>query len=149
MLAVDWYTADYTRRPPGMSWDDYQAWHPWITGPGRAWPQYAYDVELYTQDIPPDTADQDMIRMWARNTARRIDAVGWRNGRHTIFEARRRAGWSAIAQLEGYAVLWRLQFPHEPLEGLVLVSEEIPDDVRAVARTRGIKTWVVGETGPS
>lgn len=132
-----------------MVWEDWQAWQPWLLGPGAAWPEYAYDVELLTQGLPPGETDPGMLRMWARNTAKRIDAVGRRDGVHTIFEARRFAGWSAIAQLLGYRDLWLINFPSLPLGGLILITEDVDDAVRATAARAGVKTWEVGETQPS
>lgn len=136
---------NHTRQPPGMSWDDYQAWQHWIKGPGQAWPQYAYDVELYTQGLLPGETDPGMIRLWARNTAKRIDAVGMRDGRYTLFEARRFTGWSAIAQLQGYMMLWRFNFPSLPVDGLWIITEQIDDTTRATAALQGVSVWVIGE----
>lgn len=83
--------------------------------------------------------------MWIRNTAKRIDAVGERGGVYTIFEARRIAGWSAIAQLLGYRNLWYIQYPTLPLDALWLITERIDDITRATAAQAGVRTWVVGE----
>lgn len=129
-----------------MTWEDWQAWEPWLAGPGAAWPEYSYDVELFTQPIPPGETDPALMRMWARNTAKRIDAVGHRHGGYDIFEARRFAGWSAIAQLLGYRDLWLINFPALPLGRLFLITERIDDPTRATAARNGIATWVVGET---
>ncbi len=142
----EWYPPTWRRQPPGMTWEDWQAWQHWIAGPGTLWEAYAYDVELWTQPLPEGETDQAMLRMWARNTAKRIDAVGRRRGRYTIFEARRYAGWSAIGQLEGYKWLWHTNMPELELEGIWLVSEKIDDAIRATAKLKGIKTWEVGET---
>ena len=135
----------HTRQPPGMTWDDYQAWQHWIKGPGRAWPQYAYDVELFTQGLLPRETDPAMLKLWARNTAKRIDAVGIRDNVFTLFETRRFTGWSAIAQLKGYEMLWRFSFPALPLAGLWIITEKIEDTIRASAATQGVRVWVVGE----
>ena len=141
----DWHAPSWLRQPPGMVWEDWQAWEPWLRGPGQRWPAYAYDVELFTQPLPTQERDPGMIKMWLRNTAKRIDAVGRTPAGYNIFEARRRTGWSAIAQLLGYRDLWLINFPALPLGDLWLITEEIDDATRATAARQGIKTWVVGE----
>jgi hypothetical protein len=132
-----------------MTWEDWLPWSRWLAGPGAHWGAYAYDVELYTQGIPEQAMTPELARMWARNTARRIDAVGFRAGHYDIFEARRIASWSAIAQLQGYATLWPLQWPDLELGRLYLVSERIPDDVRALAARAGIWTWTPEDATPA
>ncbi len=144
-----WYSPTWSRRPPGMVWEDWQAWQPWLQGPGQAWPHYAYDVELYTQGLPAGETDAGMIKAWLRQTAKRIDAVGRRVGVHDIFEARRIAGWSAIAQLLGYRDLWTIQYPQLELGDLWLITERIDDVTRATAARAGVRTWVVGEAAPA
>lgn len=146
MIDGPWYPPTWRRQPPGLLWDDWQVFEPWLRGPGSAWPEYTYDLELLTQALPPGETDPGMLRVWARNTAKRVDAVGRRGNSHTLFEARRRAGWSAIAQLLGYRTLWLIQFPTLALDGLVLVTETIDDVTRATATHAGVHTWVVGET---
>ncbi len=144
-----WFSPTYLRQPPGMNWEDWQAWGPWLRGPGQRWPKYAYDVELFTQGLPAGERDASMLRMWARNTAKRIDAVGRTAAGYTLFEARRIAGWSAIAQLLGYRDLWLINFPDLALGNLYLITERIDDAVRALAARNGICTWTVGETAAS
>jgi hypothetical protein len=131
-----------------MPWDDWVVWNAWLQRPEAQRWLYAYDVELYTQGLPPGTHTVELIRMWLRATARRIDVVAWDGKCHHLIETRRRAGWSAIGQLQAYSRLWDFSFPGEPKCSLILMSEDIPDDIRAVARLEGIKTWVVGEAPP-
>ena len=146
--ADQWREPNTTRTPEGMPWEDWQAWRPWLAGPGAQWPRYAYNVHLLTQAMPPGETDPGMIRMWLANTAKRIDAIGDRGGVIDIFEARRFAGWSAIAQLLGYKDLWLINFPALMLGDLWLITERIDDPTRATAARHGIRTWVVGEDQP-
>jgi hypothetical protein len=141
----DWLPNSWQLKPAGMVWEDWQAWGPWLRGPGQNWPEYAYDIPLFTQPLPPGESDPAMIKMWMRNTAKRIDAVGHKHGGYTIFEARRFAGWSAIAQLLGYRDLWLINFPTLPLGDLWLITERIDDATRSTAVRQGIKVWSVGE----
>lgn len=144
-----WLPADHGRQPPGMTWEDWQAWRPWLEGPGRAWERYTYDVELYIRDLELRAPTPALMRMWARNNGKRIDAVSCRGLLFDLFEARRGAGWSAVGQLLGYRDLWLLNFPALALGSLYLVSETCDDAVRALAARHGIFTWCTGETAPS
>lgn len=128
-----------------MPWEDWQAWAPFMQAHGHQWTDYAYNVRLYTGDEPPAGTDAALAKMWRDNTAKRIDAVGHRAGRFTIFEARRFAGWSAIAQLLGYHDLWQLNYPDLPLGDLWLITERCDDIVRALAARQDLRTWCVGE----
>ena len=141
----NWYKADWSRRPPGMVWEDWQPWSAWLKSPQAQTYLYAYDVELHVDAAPPGETDASMIKMWQRVNARRIDAVGKANGELIIFEARRNAGWSAIAQLIGYKQLWPLFYPDLQVTGIMLVVETIPDEIRASAEMQGIPVWVSKE----
>jgi len=141
-----WLPSTITRQPPGMTYEDWQAWYPWLQGPGARWESYTYDVTLMTKGIEDLALDPRLLEMWARNTAKRIDAVGAGPAGLDIFEARRLAGWSAIGQLLGYRDLWLINFPTLPLGDLWLISERIDDATRMLAQRQGIRTWCCGET---
>lgn len=128
-----------------MIWEDWQAWQPWTVRHARLWPWWAYNVRLYVGDPQPPIADPEGDRLWREMNAKRIDAVGYRDGAYTLFEARRNTGWSAIGQLQGYSTLWQLNHPDLPLAGLYLVTETIDDAIRATAVLHGITVWRVGE----
>lgn len=150
MIDADRWTIPNTiRRPPGMPWDDWHVWRPWLEIASEHWDAMAYDIELLTQPLPQAHYDPAILRSWMRVTAKRIDAVGRRGTQYDIFEARRTAGWSAIAQLLGYRDLWLMQFPHLQLRDLWLITESIDDATRATARRHGIRTWAVGEPLPT
>lgn len=140
-----WYPASWARRPPGMVWEDWQPWGAWLLTPEAQKYEYAYDVEMAVHTAPAGETDPAMRRSYERSNARRIDAVGRRNGQYIIFEARRFTGWSAIAQLQGYLMLWPLFFPNDPTPELVLVTERIADDIRASALRAGIRVWLSTE----
>ncbi len=143
-----WYAASWARRPPGMVWEDWQPWQAWLQTPEAQAYEYAYDVELPVQAAPVGETDPAMRRSFERSNARRIDAVGRRGGEYSIFEARRFTGWSAVAQLEGYKLLWPLFFSDVPVVELVLVTERIPDDIRATALRAGVRVWLSTEHLP-
>ena len=140
-----WYAATWARRPPGMVWEDWQPWAAWLKTPEAQRYEYAYDVELPVNVAPESETDPAMRRSFERSNARRIDAVGKIGSEYTIFEARRFTGWSAIAQLQGYAQLWPLFNTSDPVVDLVLITERIPDDIRALALRAGVRVWVSTE----
>ena len=139
------YPASWARRPPGMIWEDWQPWQSWLRSPEAQAYEYAYDVELPVHSAPASETDPALRRSFERSNARRIDAVGRIGDRYTIFEARRFTGWSAIAQLQGYALLWPLFHPNLPAPDLVLVTERIADDIRASALRARIRVWLSTE----
>jgi len=140
-----WYGPTWARRPPGMPWDDWQAWEPWMRAHGATWPEWAYNVRLSVGDPETPIADPEEAKLWAELSAKRIDAVGRHLDRYSIFEARRVAGWSAVGQLLGYRDLWRLNFPTLELAELWLVTEKCDPSVRALAARQAIRTWCIGE----
>ena len=139
------YPASWARRPPGMVWEDWQPWQAWLRTPEANTYEYAYDVELHVNTAPAEIKDPAMRRSFERSNARRIDAVGRIGNEYTIFEARRFTGWSAIAQLEGYSLLWPLFHPDIDKPKLVLVTERISDDIRASAARVGVRVWLASE----
>jgi len=140
-----WYPPTWARRPPGMTWEDWQAWEPWMRRHGHEWPEWAYNVRLSIGDPEIALPDAESERIWREITAKRIDAIGRRDGKHSIFEARRIAGWSAVGQLLGYRELWYLDQPDLELDELWLISESMDPSVRALAYRQGIRTWCCDE----
>lgn len=136
-----WHPPSWARRPPGMPWDDWVAWQPWMQGPGQAWPEYAYNVRLYIGDPETPAANAADLELWKELTAKRVDAVARRTGRYTIFEARRVSGWSAIAQLLGYRTLWTLNYPDLPIEALYLITTAADTALRMLAQQNNITVW--------
>jgi len=128
-----------------MPWEDWLAWSPWITNGGSAWPWYAYNVRLSVGDPEQPIPEPESAALWETLSAKRIDAVGYRDGVYAIFEARRLPGWSAVAQLMGYRDLWHLNYPELELGDLWLISEKCDPVVRALAVRQRIRTWCTGE----
>lgn len=140
-----WRAADWTRRPEGMVYDDWQPWQAWLKTDNGRRACYAYNVRLSSGAAPASITDPADRHHWEQLTDKRIDAVGRDAERFTIYEARRVTGWSAIGQLVGYCELWRLNFPEIRLEPCVLVTERIDDAIRAVALRQGLRVYVAGE----
>lgn len=133
-----WYAPEWSRRPPGMTWEDWQPWQVFAAAQGKLWTHWAYNVRLYKGDPEPPIADPELDRQWRESTAMRIDAVGFRAGKYTIFEARRVSGWSAVGQLMGYQALWQLHYPDLDLEAMYLVTEKADAAMHATAALKGL-----------
>ena len=136
-----WLPASIARRPKGMTWDDWSPWRKYMTTDEARTYQFVYDVELRVDIAPATETDEKIRNMWERNNARRIDAVGLRGDDVTIFEARRIVGPSALGQIRTYAGLWPMFFPTRNIERLVIVTDRIPDELRAIARIDKIDVW--------
>ena len=143
-----WYPPSWARQPPGMPWDDWTAWQPFMAGPGRDWPEFAYNVRLHVGDPETPPANAAALELWRELTAKRIDAVGRSAGRYTLFEARRISGWSAIAQLLGYRTLWQLNYPQLDIAALWLVTTAADTALRLLAAQNQINIWTVGDPTP-
>lgn len=143
-----WYPPSWARQPPGMPWEDWQAWQPFVQSLGTAWPEYAYNVRLHVGDPEVPPANQAAIEMWRELTAKRVDAVGRAGGAYTIFEARRIAGWSAIAQLLGYRTLWTLNYPDLEIAGLWLITTAADTALHLLASQNNITIWTLGDPPP-
>jgi hypothetical protein len=128
-----------------MVFDDWRPWSAFLRTPEAQDALYAYNVRLAAGDPPDTITGAEDRHLWQTLTDKRIDAVGRRGDRYTIYEARRRSGWSAIGQLIGYAQMWRLNHPELELAELVLVTEQIDDAIRATAARQGIRVWLAAE----
>lgn len=140
-----WYPPSWARQPPGMPWDDWVAWQPFIQGPGKAWPEYAYNVRLPIGDPETPAPNEAALELWRELSAKRVDAVGRSAGRYTLFEARRISGWSAIAQLLGYRTLWQLNHPDLEIAALWLITTAADTALRLLASQHNITIWTVGD----
>lgn len=118
-------------------------WRRFLEQRGTEWPEYAYDVEIHGGPTPIVDADPTMARTWARLIAKRIDAIGRRDGRLTIFEIRQRAAWQSIGQLIGYRRMFPLDYPEEKVEAHILVTDLIDPQIAQVANAEGIQIIVV------
>jgi hypothetical protein len=137
------YPHTWSGWPPAMPYGDRQVWTLFLEQHGAEWPEYAYDVELHGGDRPSASDDAVMNRTWARLTAKRVDAVGIRAGRVTLFEIRHNAAWQSLGQLVGYRDLWPRDFPELQLEGAAIVTDAIDPQIRAVAERQGLQVLVV------
>lgn len=137
----DTFPATWQGRPPAMPAGDYLVWQSFRDFAATLWESVAYDVELRDGPWPIVSADATMQAMWMKVTARRVDALGWLRNVAAIIEVRHAAAWQSYGQLLGYADLWTTTYPNIPVNGLWLVTDQIPPDIRTVANNSGVHVW--------
>ncbi len=120
---------------------DRTVWSEFLARRGLEWGDYAYDVELDRSGPAVAVDDPALRRMWTRLVAKRVDVVALRAGGATLIEVRTRAAWQSVGQLIGYRALWPRDYPGVPLEGALLVTDEIDPAIRAVAVAQGLQVW--------
>jgi len=147
MSTNTWYPPRWAGRPRQMPVTDWAVWRAWLARHGHEYEAFAYDVELFSTAVVPTTSDQTWAEFWMRAASKRIDAVGRRRGRWTLFEARRRAGWQSVGQLIGYRQLWPNDYPTKPLEDAWLLTDTIDPAIANVAITNGLKIWTPSVPG--
>lgn len=105
--------------------------------------RYEYDVHIGLGSLPQAPAGD----VWALDfnwlTRKRIDVIGYKGKRVTIFEVRARASLPLMGQLEGYQYLWMRQTGSEIAPNLVMVCEAVPADDLEVFIAHGIDVVVV------
>lgn len=141
----DTFASDWQGAPPGMPVGDYEVWRLFRPFAAQRWTAIAYDVEIRDGPTPIVGDTPEMRRMWARNTARRIDALGWRANVASVIEVRTRAAWQTFGQIQGYAAMWANNYPMIPIDGYWIVTDELPNDIRNIATAAGFYCWVNGE----
>lgn len=137
----DTFSATWKGSPPGMPAGDYEVWRIFRDFGATRWDAFAFDVELWNGAAPLIDGPPEIQKMWARNTARRIDCVGWRDNLCSILEVRTAAAWQTFGQIQGYAALWPLNYPTLPVEQLWIVTDQMADDIRQVAVGAGFYVW--------
>jgi hypothetical protein len=137
----DTFPSSWRGVPPAMPRGDYFVWQMFAPFAEQLWTSIAFDVELRDGAWPIVSTDPTMQSMWMRNTARRVDALAWANNVASIIEVRHAAAWQSMGQILGYADLWAKTYPNIPVNGLWLVTDSIPDDIRSVAAAQGIYVW--------
>jgi len=128
------FSPDWRGRPPHMSPNDAVLWTVWYPQHTQPTDAIYFDVAVSRTPWTPDpNVPEEMLRMWHRVNARRIDALIVQPDRIRLCELRWNASESAIGRLLVYLDLWTLDPPFpQPVE-LVLISNKVHDDWRPTA----------------
>ena len=102
-----------------------------------------YDVHV-GKGITPDPAWEPNISAMATSLSqRRIDVLGIKGLLWYIVEVKKDPGVSAVGQLIGYRVLYKLQYPARPTPRLLLLSDQVDDDLAIILASSNISSIVV------
>lgn len=82
-------------------------------------------------------------RMAIMITQKRIDVVGWNDGKPTIVEVKERVGLSTLGQISGYVSLFRRDFSSLGIPEELVVCSMIGRDEKYLFDERGIKVEIV------
>lgn len=128
---------------PHMAVADTAIWRRYVEKYPNAFAEAAYDVAIgagaeFDTVVNPITGG-DAKRLYQR----RIDVVLRDGGGVILVEVKPRATTAAIGQLDGYAKLWRRDFPNLPITQLVIVTDSLAPEMEFLAHDAGIEIMVV------
>ena len=119
---------------PAMLPAEIAVWRAWLRLHQGEYDRFDYN-ERVGPGFDPGGAVPDYIRtMSIKNTRKRIDVVAWQGSQPLIVEVKDRAGLSAIGQLLGYRVHWRLEHPQDTPPKMLLVANRLADGMVEVLR---------------
>jgi len=139
-MIPDWANPKIT--PPQYQRDDFEIWRAWLPVMVTRYQNVDYSFRLGGKtggEIP----GSKYAGMWREVTARRVDAVGYTNGRVDLIEFRRNAGPSAIGQLIIYQALWKKEIKSASITHMLLVTDRIDPDLVTACDYIGIEVQIV------
>lgn len=110
----------------------------WLRLHEAEYTKFDYNVRV-GPGFDPGPSSPDYIRKMARDSTRkRMDALAWAGSQPTIIEVKDRAGLSAVGQLMGYVVHWKIEHPHEVPPKALLVANRLAPGVAEVLQAHNI-----------
>lgn len=133
------------KRPtyPHMMPAEVPIWERFLNLHGEYYDAFDYDIHVGkgVGRIPGYSEEQQ--RQADAVSRKRIDAVGKRGPEVWILEVKPYAGLSAIGQVEGYEILWNLEFPFLRATHKAIVTDRLESDIQTIAEAKGIRVYVV------
>ncbi len=126
-----------------MSQEDTQLWRKFIREHGKDYKRFDYDLAVGQGEDPGPEFQENLRKDFIDLTRKRIDAVGYTNNTATIFEIKPRAGTSALGQLITYQTLFKQSHPTISKINLVLITEFINTDEKAIYLSNNIQIFIV------
>ena len=133
-------TYQYTKlaKYPHMKPNDVEIWDRFIRDNPEAYDSVQYDVavgsapdfDVTVGDSPNATA----LQLYKR----KIDVVGFKNGRVDIIEIKPSAGSSALGQVLGYVLLYKRDIKLLPEPRPCLLTDKIGIDIQELADHMGV-----------
>lgn len=128
---------------PHMMPNDVAIWERFIVAHPDYFDECEYDVPVGSGPDFDTTVNEptggDALKLYRR----KIDVVGYKDGRLFIVEIKPRAGTSAIGQVRGYALLYKQEYnpPSDPT--CMIVTDILRPDMNMLAAADGVKLMVV------
>jgi hypothetical protein len=123
---------------PAMLPAEIAVWRAWLRLHQAEYDRFDYNARV-GPGFDPGGGVPDYIRQMAlKSSKKRIDAVGWQGSQPLIVEVKDRAGLSAIGQLLGYRVHWRLENPHSPPPKMLLVANRLAEGMQEVLQAHDV-----------
>lgn len=128
---------------PHLSEKETEIWNRFLQKFPKFCDRVDYDITVGEgPEVPKDLKEE-----WKRNAfylgSYKIDAVGYAGPIHFVFEAKRRAGPSALGQLMGYMFLYQEMVGTEVEVEPVLVTDLRRPDMEKLCKEHDIDYYVV------
>lgn len=110
----------------------------WLRLHQTEYDRFEYNVRVGPGFDPGPGLHPNDRQMAIDNTRKRIDALAWQGSNPTIIEVKDRAGLSAIGQLMGYIVHWKIEHPNQINPKALLVANRLAPGVQEVLQAHGV-----------
>jgi hypothetical protein len=135
------FSNEQLARYPRMSPDESILWGKFLAEHGKEYDRFDYDLRVGQGAEAQENIPENLRKDWRDLTKPRIDAVGYKGLRATIFEVKTRPTVSTLGQLLGYRTLFLTTYKQYMVDGLALVCESIGPDVGSVIAGYGIAVY--------
>lgn len=133
------------RKYPHLLPEEAEVWTRFLVGDPDYFELVQYDVHVGKGAEVDEGWSEEMKRMAAAITRKRIDVVGERLGETWLVDVKDRAGLAAIGSMLGYEALWRADNPERAKPRLCVICARTDRDTEEVARAMDVRLIVVGE----
>jgi len=123
---------------PALLPPEIAVWRAWLQKHQLEYTRFEYNRRVGPGFDPGPGVDEAIRLMSILNTRKRIDAVAWRGDQPLIVELKDRAGLSAVGQLLGYVVHWKLENPQNIRPNALLVANRLSPGVEDVLQAHQI-----------
>lgn len=128
---------------PRMSLEDSKIWGRYLSKFSDLYDSFDYDLRVGAGVTPDLPIPEKFIKDYEDLTKKRIDAVGYKNNKATLFEVKPRAGTAALGQLISYRDLFLRSHPYIQISSLVCVTELIQPEELEIYIQHNIHVEVV------
>ena len=150
---------------PAMLPEETLVMRAWLALYQHLYDAFDYNTRIGSGDVPPNVANESVIRDAVLNSQLRIDAIGWQgivgyksldgtyrpadvyalfpNARATIIEVKRRAATAGTNAIISYKHLWADEWGNFPAPSLILACATYSNTIVPVLRAQGILLNVV------